>query len=129
MSEKELVGAAAKACEKLRRESKAAKGLSRCAQAVKSYVADALCDFCGQREEFARAVLDSGKDIKDCLEEIMKNVGSSISDVEVYRRACAFYFPGSTVKFRMEILMSKYDGEEDRAEQRGGVSLDLDELL
>ena len=129
MSEKNLRGAAAKACEKLRGEAEAAKGLSRYASAVKSYVTDALCSFCEQKEEFSRAVLDSDKNIKDCLEEIMKNCGNSISDFEVYRRACAFYFPGSTIRFRMEILMSRYDGEEDRAEQRGGVSLDLDELL
>ena len=38
-----------------------------------------------------------------CVAAVVKGCGSSISDIEVYRRAVGYYFPGATVRFKMEI--------------------------
>lgn len=73
--------------------------------AVKSAVCDALVSFCDQSEDFARAVVDTGKCMAECLTEIMKDVGSSISDVEVYRRAVAFWMEGAEVRAEIRIVL------------------------
>lgn len=77
--------------------------------AVKRAVADALISFCEQNEEFARAIEQSDKTMKECIAEVVKGVGGSISDIECYRRAVAFWFPGAQVDMVMTIRMSEYD--------------------
>lgn len=89
------------AAAKIESELKSFKG-GRKETAVSSHVAKTLKAFCGN-EEFALAVAKSKKTLSACCTEIMKSVGSSISDIEVYRRAAKFYFPGASVKFNMEI--------------------------
>ena len=54
--------------------------------AVKKAVCEQIFSFCEQNEEFFQAVKDSGKGLEDCCKAIMDGVGSSISDLEVYRR-------------------------------------------
>ncbi len=77
--------------------------------AVKRAVADALISFCEQNEEFDRAIEQSDKTMKDCIAEVVKGVGDSISDIECYRRAVAFWFPGAQVDMVMTIRMSEYE--------------------
>lgn len=99
------------ATAKLDAELKAFKG-GRKEAAVSSHVATTLKQFC-KNEQFAMAVANCKKNLSACCEEIMKSVGTSISDIEVYRRAAKFYFPGSVVKFSMEIQI---DGVSTAAE-------------
>ena len=77
---------------------------SKCGAIVASSVLNALIQFCRQNSEFAQAVLQSGKSIKDCIESTVKGAnGKGISDIEVYRRAAAFYFEGAEIHFTMTI--------------------------
>ncbi len=89
------------AIEKIKREFKDSKGLSNKGLSVGPSVVDALVTFCRQNEEFAQAVVQSGKNVNKCIEHTVHNCGSSISDIEVYRRAVEFYFSGATVRFEM----------------------------
>ena len=89
------------AIEKIRQEFKEAKGLSNKGISVGQCVVDTLILFCQQNEEFAQAIVQSGKTVGACIEHTVHNCGSSISDIEVYRRAVEFYFSGATVRFEM----------------------------
>lgn len=64
---------------------------------MKSAVRDALLEFCRQNEEFAQAVVQGGA-FPDCMAAVAKGVGSSISDLEAYRRQhpSTLTGPGST---------------------------------
>ena len=72
------------------------------ANAMKSAVLTALKEFCRQDEEFAQAVVQGGTFAK-CMEAVAKGVGSSISDLDAFKKAVQFYFPGAEVQFKMEI--------------------------
>lgn len=100
------------AIEKIEKELKSFKGGNK-AKAVSGHVAANLKSFC-KNAQFAAAVIKSEKTLSDCCEEIMKKVGDSISDIEVYRRAAKFYFPGAVVKFSMQI---EVDGKIEAAEE------------
>lgn len=110
------------ASEKLDAEFKAAKKLSSKGQAVSSAVVQALKDFCAQNSEFERAVLD-GESVDKCIESTVKNAGSSISDLEVYKKAVGFYFKGATVKMTLTIDL----GDEGYSNDK--IELGLDSLL
>ena len=75
-------------------------------EAVKKAVLEQLLSFCEQDAEFLQAVKDSGKGLEECCRAIMKDVGSFISDIEVYRRMAAFFFPGAGVNVQMTINLS-----------------------
>ena len=79
---------------------------NRRADIVKRTVLDCLLVFCEQEPEFLQAVKDSNKCFEQCCDAIMTGVGSSISDIEVYRRMAAFYFPGAGVNMQMTINLS-----------------------
>lgn len=84
-------------------------------KAVASAVLAAMSDFCRQSDDFAEAVIDTGKCMRECLEEIMRGCGNCISDLEVYRRAVAFWMPGYTVQMQMLLVR---DGDiPERAEK------------
>lgn len=127
------------AIKKLDMEFKECKSLSHKGKVVNSAVLDALKTFCRQNTEFSQAVVQSDKSIKDCIESTVKGCGNAISDIEVYRKAVQFYFPGSDVRFSMTIDLG--DGgfsndpgtdpvpEASAAQEKKGLSLSLDELL
>jgi len=72
---------------------------------IKTYVHSALAGFCKQNESFAQAIIDGGtfaECIKYCTEGIGGNTG--ISDIDIYRRAVQFYFPGARVDFKIQIM-------------------------
>lgn len=88
-----------------------------------------LTDFCRQDGEFAQAVAQGGS-VADCAAACVKGVGGSISDLEVYRRAAQFYFPGCEVEMTMKICTSEYDKpaaaeESDHASTAPAIALDL----
>lgn len=89
------------ASQKIDAELKAFNGGQK-EKVVSSHVAKALKQFC-KNEAFALAVFDNKKTLSDCCKEVMNGVGNSVSDIEVYRRAVSFYFPGAKVAFKMEI--------------------------
>lgn len=106
------------------------KKLGRYEKAVNSAVADALREFCGQSEEFSRAVVESDKTYDDCLTAICKGLGQSISDFDLYTKAVQFWFPGAVVEYKMTIRMSEYEAEEEQHEEpKTDISLSLDSLL
>lgn len=86
--------------DKLRKELPAIKGNKE--GAIKNAAMEALLNFAGQDEEFAQAIVQGGS-FADCMSAVCKGIGTSISDLEVYSRAAAFYFPGSKVRFEMHI--------------------------
>ncbi len=95
------------ALEKLDKESKA-EIKDRYGKVIKTYVYNAVSGFCAQNETFAHAVVDGGSlqdCIKHCTEGLHENTG--ISDIDVYRRAVQFYFPGATVDFKISIALDE----------------------
>lgn len=90
--------------EKLENESSAVTG--QAASVMKSAVKNALIDFSGQSSEFAQAIIESDKSFAECMKTVTQNIGNSISDIEAYRRAVQFYFPGADIKFEMKINLS-----------------------
>ncbi len=81
---------------------------------VKRPVADALICFCRQQEEFAQAVVQSEKTFADCVAYVVKGCGNALSDIEAYRKAVGFWFPGAVVDMVLTIRMSEF--EEPAAE-------------
>lgn len=74
----------------------------RYAAVMKGAVRDALLEFSRQDEEFARAIAEGGS-FKDCMAAVAKGVGGSISDLEAYKKAVSFYFPGAGIRMTMKI--------------------------
>ncbi|OUN05521.1 hypothetical protein B5G43_12610 [Flavonifractor sp. An92] len=91
---------------------------------MKSAVRDALLEFCRQNEEFAQAVAQGGS-FPDCMTAVAKGVGSSLSDLEAYRQAAAFYFDGAKVHFTMTIQLEPAEPEPERT----GILLDLSDFF
>ena len=100
------------------------------ASAIRPAVHAQLLIFAEQSEEFAQAILDSAKTINDCCEECVKGCGSSISDIEVYRKMAAFYFPGSDVDMTLTINLSA-DAEKNpqTTYKKKAVVLDLFDMF
>lgn len=117
--------------------------LSQRGKLVSGHVIAALKEFCEQNSEFAQAVAQSGKTVTQCVEAAVKGAGSYLSDIEVYRRAAAFWFEGAAVRFTMTIDLgddgfsndlSAANSEETISDtpqipEKRGLSLSLDELL
>ena len=99
------------AIEKIDKELKEFSG-DRYGQAVHTYVANALRDFCAKSDRFAEVLCKTHRSMSDCVKEIMKGCGNHISDIEVYRRAARFYFPNSDVDFVMTITINGDDPDE-----------------
>lgn len=81
--------------------------------AMRGGVRDALLEFCRQNGEFAQAVAQGGS-FPDCMAAVAKGVGSSLTDLEAYKRAAAFYFDGAQVDFVMTIRLEPADTAGDR---------------
>lgn len=109
----------AQALEKLARERQGFKG-NRYEAAMKDAVAEALEEFCRQSEEFAQAVVQGGS-FAACMAAVAKGCGSSLSDLEAYRRAAAFFFRDARVEMELRILLEP-EGPEDNGKV---ISLDL----
>lgn len=113
------------ASKRLEAECKADMG--RHGNIMKSAVKAALLDFCRQDDEFAQAVVQGGT-FKACMEAVAKNVGSGISDLEAYKRAVSFYFPGAGIRMTMKIDLC--DSVNDTPHPDGpGIVLDLSDYM
>ena len=114
-----------KAIEKIKAEAEALKTLSPHGNAVSKDVCNVLITFCEQDDEFAQAIVQSGKKLKDCIESTVKGARQSISDLEVYKRAVEFYFPGATVHMNLTIDLIG----EAAAPQKQSIDLSFDDLF
>lgn len=104
----------------------------RYASIMKDAVCEALDGFCRQDAEFAQAVVQGGN-FEDCMKEVAKHCGKAISDLEAFRRAVRFYFPGADVKFHMTVNLCA-DVEAEAAAAAPAVStgpkiLNLEDFL
>lgn len=103
-------------------------------KAISAETAKALILCCEQESEFEQAVEQSGKTFHECLDEIVKGVKGSISDLEVYNKAVKFYFPTASVHFNMTIDLSGDNGYKPPAitkteHKPSGLDISLDDLL
>lgn len=109
-----------RAMEKTTAERKSVSGSKEAAMA--DAVLDVIHEFCIQNEEFARAVVEGGT-FADCMKAVAKGVGSSISDIEAYKKAVQFYFPGAEITVKMQITTEK---KQTKAQP---IMLSLEDLL
>lgn len=98
------------AVDKLKKECAAGKDkFGRYEKVFAEPVLMALESFIGQDEEFARAVYQNSQTFSDCLKAVAKGVVGAISDLDVYKRAVQFYFPGAEIEFCMKLHVNPYD--------------------
>ena len=117
------------AVEKLEKENKSFKG-NKYASAMRSDVLKTLCNFCLQDNEFSQAVIQNDKTFSDCMEAVGKGVGSSISDLEAYKKAVRFYFPGADIKCTMTIdLIGAAAAPENKEHGKSVLEMSLDDLF
>ena len=107
---------------KIKRELEEARN-GRKESVIAGPTAETLISFCKQNDEFAQAVAQ-GKSFAECIKYICKGISDACSDIEVYRKAAEFYFPGAVVDFQMSIRMSQYEDKTDNI-----ISLDLIDFL
>ena len=116
--------------DKLMRGVKEVKGQKE--TAMKESVKTALLDFCRQDAEFAQAVVQGGT-FSECMNAVANGCGNAISDLEAFRRAVRFYFPGADVKFHMTVnLCADVEAEAAAATPAASVGpkiLDLEDFL
>ena len=111
---------APQALEKLKKEINAVTGQKEKAMARPVYAV--ICDFCDQNEEFAQAVVQGGS-FADCMKKVAAGVGQSISDLDAYKKAVQFYFPGAEVRMQLTIdLIGKAAGKDKLKEQTKSVA-------
>lgn len=117
-----------RALKKLEEEYKSGS-FDKYANIMKSAVKDTIADFCRQDDEFAQAVVQGGS-FTDCMKAVAKSCGTGISDLEAYRRAVRFYFPGAEIRFQMTIdLIGDAAGERESAQNTGTMILDFTQFL
>lgn len=125
---------AADAINKLKEGKKNVSGNKE--KAMAPAVAAQLESFCRQDAEFAQAVAQGGT-FADCMKAVANGVGSSISDLDAYKKAVTFYFPGAKVHMKLTIdLIGDAAGEsepetvpvaEPAPEKTKIISLNLDD--
>lgn len=123
------------ALKKIQAEYKSGK-YDRYGQVMKADVLRQIEDFIEQDDEFAQAVVQGGT-FEDCMKAVAKSCGQALSDVEAYRRAAAFYFPGSKVKMQLTIDLigdaakepEPYTPKHAAEEKPSGLILDFRSFL
>jgi len=120
---------AMQAIEKLEKEKAKVSGQKE--TAMSAAVLATLKDFCGQGEEFAQAIVQGGS-FADCMKAVAKGVGNSISDLDAYKKAVKFYFPGAKVKMQLTIDLIGDAADKTASEKPstgGGLVLDFSSIL
>lgn len=113
------------ACDKLEREAKAGK-FGQKENAMKKAVAAALKEFCRQSAELCERVIKGGS-FEECMKAVAKGVGNSISDIEAYRRAVAYYWKEAKISFVMKVEEAGA-AKEERAEGRKAAAEKAEEV-
>lgn len=93
----------------------------RKAMSMAPAVAEQLRDFCRQDDEFAQAVAQGGS-FADCMASVARGIGNYISDLDAYKRAVQYYFPGADVSMQIRIRTNPY---EDTAAPEAGAGIVL----
>lgn len=117
---------AMQAVEKLEKQKADVKGQKETVMA--GAVMKALKDFSDQDEEFAQAIVQGGS-FADCMKAVAKGVGTSISDIDAYKKAVQFYFPSAKVKMQLSIDLIGDAAGTDNAPAGGGLILDFSSIL
>lgn len=112
-----------KAIEKTTAERKLVKGQKETVMA--NAVLNMVHEFCIQSSEFAKAVAEGGS-FADCMTAVAKGVGTSISDIDAYKKAVQFYLPGAEIMVQMQIRTAAAPREQAPAQ---AMLLSLDDLL
>lgn len=63
------------------------------------------------------------------MKAVAKDCGSCLSDLEAYRRAVQFYFPGAEIRMQMSIDLIGAAGVDDTGNVGGGIILNLSDFL
>ena len=115
----------------------AAQAAGQKEKAMAKAVAAVLQDFCRQDAEFAQAVAQGGS-FKDCMFAVAKGIGNSISDLDAYKKAVRFYFPGADISVQMKIDVigdarklesGPISSAETKQEKPAGIILNLEDFL
>lgn len=88
------------AFEKLKKEMPKVTGQKE--KAMADAVMEVIELFCQQEQEFAQAVVQ-GQPFSECMKKVAAGVGSSIKDLDAYKRAVQFYFPGAEIHMQLTI--------------------------
>lgn len=91
---------ATQAHEKLKKEK--CKVIGQKEKAMADAVLEVIELFCRQEPEFAQAVVQ-GQSFADCMKKVAAGVGSSIKDLDAYKKAVQFYFPGAQVHMELTL--------------------------
>lgn len=114
------------AIEKTTKENDRVKGQKE--RIMAGAVLSAIHDFCIQNQTFAKAVAEGGS-FAECMNAVAKGAGTSISDLDAYRKAVAFYLPDADIEMQLLIkLPSKESVEVERSENRA-IILNLMDIL
>lgn len=120
---------AVQAVEKLDKEKSGVSGQKE--KVMMPAVCTVLKDFSMQDEEFAQAVVQGGT-LADCMKQVAAGVGNSISDIDAYKKAVQFYFPGAEIKVQMSIdLIGKARGTDPVPDvpKSNGLLLNLEDFF
>ncbi len=117
---------AADAVAKINQQTKSVTGNKE--KAMASAVAAALRGFCIQKEAFADAVIRGGSFV-DCMAAVAKGVGNSISDLDAYKKAVQFYFPGAQIKMQMSIDLNGNAAAPEEPQSATPMVLNLMDIL
>ena len=123
------------AADKLNKEYEKFEG-DRYEVRLKEKVLNALLDFIKQDNEFAQAVKQGGN-FADCMKAVKNGIKDNyISDIDAYREAVKFYFPGADISFTMTIKVDTHEDEMIEAApnvetelKSSALSLSLDDLF
>lgn len=107
-------------------DTKSIKG--RYQTAIAPDVAKVLTDFCKQEKEFEQAVEQSGKTFQECLDDTVKGIKQSCSDIEVYSKVVKFYFSTAEIRLHMTLDLIGKAGTDTQPESDDFSAL-LDSLL
>lgn len=104
---------ATQAHEKLKKERSSVSGSKE--RAMADAVLDAIKEFCRQEQEFGQAVVQGGT-FAECMKKVAAGVGSSISDLEAYKKAVQFYFPGAEIHMTLTVDLVGVAAEKEKTE-------------
>lgn len=104
---------ATQAVQKLEEGKKAVSGQKE--KAMAPAVMAQLKAFCKQDEEFAQAVVQGGT-LAECMKKVATGVGGAISDLDAYKKAVQFYFPGAEVGMKLTLDLVGKAAETQEAE-------------
>lgn len=94
-------------------------------------VAEALKSFCRQEQEFAQAIVQGGS-FKECMAAVAKGAGNVISDLDAYKKAVQFYFPGAEIRMQMTIDLrgpAAIKTPEESTPKVSSLTLNLEEFF